>query len=155
LQKERRCKQSRLIAVEGKVQTITFMGSLLIARLVAGGLREGAPAGHPFRFNRRVRLHGGPLVGWPLFCGQYTVKKIHGFPVPSRDVTAWPNSPWPEGRVCSVSSRLGTGKPLIFFLQCNAGQATPQRRQLSYFYFYLRSLSVIGSFCSSHLQIEK
>ncbi len=48
-------------------------------------------------------------------------KKVSGFPVPSRDVT---NQTVPgreylnysrPGRVWSVTSQLGTGKPLTFF----------------------------------------
>jgi hypothetical protein len=51
----------------------------------------------------------------------YTVKKVSGFPVPSRDVIDQTlpgqellNYSYP-GRVWFVTSRLGTGKPLNFF----------------------------------------
>jgi hypothetical protein len=43
---------------------------------------------------------------------QHTVKKVIDFPVPSRDVTINYSGP---GRVWLVTSRLGTGKSLIFF----------------------------------------
>ncbi len=55
---------------------------------------------------------------------RYTVIKISGFRVPSRDVT-YKILPGRElfnysrsGRVWSVTSRLGTRKPPTFFLQC-------------------------------------
>ncbi len=50
----------------------------------------------------------------------YTVKKVSGFPVPSRDVTDQTLPGWEllnysrPGRVWSVTSRLETGKPLTF-----------------------------------------
>ncbi len=51
-------------------------------------------------------------------------KNVSGFPVPSRDVT-YQTLPGREyfnysrpGRVWSVISRLETGNPLTFFLQC-------------------------------------
>jgi hypothetical protein len=76
------------------VQTITCMGigqpSYSNGRMAAVGPREGAPARRPIQIRRLVRLHGGSFVGWPLFCGRYTVKKVSGFPDPSRDVTDLP-----------------------------------------------------------------
>ncbi len=51
----------------------------------------------------------------------YTVKKVSGFPVPSRDVTnqSLPGRELfnysPPGRVWLVTFLLGTGKPLTFF----------------------------------------
>jgi hypothetical protein len=47
------------------------LGSPLIA--MAAWPREAQERVHPHcvlsGFNRRVRLHGDPFVGWPLFCG--------------------------------------------------------------------------------------
>jgi hypothetical protein len=56
----------------------------------------------------------------------YTVKKVSGFPVPSRDVT---NQTLPGRELLNYSrsrgvwketSRLGTGKQLTSFLQCTS-----------------------------------
>jgi hypothetical protein len=47
----------------------------------------------------------------------YTVKKVCGFPVPSRDVSNQTNYSR-SGRVWLVSSPLGTGKSITRFLQC-------------------------------------
>jgi hypothetical protein len=73
--------------------------------------------------------HSQSTVGPPELSQQvgghrYTVRKVINFPVPSLDVTDQ-TLPGQEklnysrpGRVWSVTSRLGTGKPLTFFLQC-------------------------------------
>ncbi len=70
-----------------------------------------------------LRRHRSAYLLLPSPPLQYTVKKATGLPVPSRDVTIQ-TLPGREllnysrpGRVWSVTSRLGTGKPTIF-LQC-------------------------------------
>jgi hypothetical protein len=76
----------------------------------SGGL-EGILVRARFRTEKK-RLVRSQRIG-----ERYTVKKVSGFPVPSRDVTKQNpqfNYSCP-GRVWLMTSRLGTGKPLTFF----------------------------------------
>ncbi len=108
------------------VQTITCMGfrqpSHRNGRMAAGGPREGAPARRPIRFSRRVRLHGGLFVGWPpVLRAVHYKKRLAVFPIPAGisliflpgNIINYNYSR--SGRVWSVTSQLGTGKPLTFF----------------------------------------
>ncbi len=61
------------------------------------------------------------IISFGTYKVHYTVKKVNGFPVPSRDVTnqtlsgrEYLNYSWP-GRVWLVTSQLGTRKWLTFF----------------------------------------
>jgi hypothetical protein len=67
---------------------------------------------------------------------QFTVKKVCGFPVPSRDVTNQTLPGWeyfnytrPE-RVRLVTSRLGTGKSINFFYSVYTPQSTVYDRTM-------------------------
>jgi hypothetical protein len=60
------------------------------------------------------------------FHSMYTfLKKVNSFPVPNRDNN---NNYSRPGRVCLVTSRLGTGNSLNFFLQCSGSIKLTHKR---------------------------